>query len=426
MATLHAGGGPNLTILLLFGGLVLICENLSLQFPTAIAISPQLILVMAAIIALGRQGVVLGALAIGGCGGIVFRTIQNRRYAVTVFNVAQMALAAGGAALVADLLASHGASDWIVFALTPIAYIVVNFGLVVPAVAIRSHQPVRSVWLDVRSSIATDLLFGVLGVLLGRLYRAAGPITVLAVVGPAIVARTVFLSVVRFRQAYHRLEVLYGFSKELDRTRDEPHAVGAMLEQFRTLLIAQVAEVTVLSETGWQRTTLGPSSPRAAEQRGPGMPAEIDTLPNGPVFVDSLGGDHPVAQSLAERDISAAMLAPLRVDDRLIGTILVACPADDRMLDSEDLRLLETLANHAAVFMENNRLVTQMRFDSRHDPLTGLPNRLRFNELTTASPTPSAILLVDLDRFKEINDTLGHDHGDRLLGLAAARISEEV
>jgi diguanylate cyclase (GGDEF)-like protein len=63
-----------------------------------------------------------------------------------------------------------------------------------------------------------------------------------------------------------------------------------------------------------------------------------------------------------------------------------------------------------------------------HDPLTGMPNRARFLELAavaTAAATPArpvAIALIDLDRFKEVNDTLGHHNGDRLLTQLAERL----
>jgi diguanylate cyclase (GGDEF)-like protein len=65
-----------------------------------------------------------------------------------------------------------------------------------------------------------------------------------------------------------------------------------------------------------------------------------------------------------------------------------------------------------------------------HDALTGLPNRLRFHDVVADESARArgsyAILLLDLDRFKEINDTLGHAWGDRLLVEVAARIQTVV
>jgi diguanylate cyclase (GGDEF)-like protein len=67
---------------------------------------------------------------------------------------------------------------------------------------------------------------------------------------------------------------------------------------------------------------------------------------------------------------------------------------------------------------------------ARHDPLTGLPNRTAFRETVEetlrADTKSSCLLLVDLDRFKEVNDTLGHRYGDLLLQQVAERFREQL
>lgn len=67
---------------------------------------------------------------------------------------------------------------------------------------------------------------------------------------------------------------------------------------------------------------------------------------------------------------------------------------------------------------------------ARHDSLTGLPNRFSFNEtlerLSRESETPFALLIVDLDGFKNVNDTQGHPTGDRLLIEVARRLTKEI
>jgi diguanylate cyclase (GGDEF)-like protein len=74
------------------------------------------------------------------------------------------------------------------------------------------------------------------------------------------------------------------------------------------------------------------------------------------------------------------------------------------------------------------RRQTHLRIEhlASHDPLTGLPNRTRFNEALAAAVAapdrPAAIMLVDLDRFKSVNDLHGHAAGDRLLELIAERL----
>jgi diguanylate cyclase (GGDEF)-like protein len=78
---------------------------------------------------------------------------------------------------------------------------------------------------------------------------------------------------------------------------------------------------------------------------------------------------------------------------------------------------------------ESRKAEARIRHLANHDALTGLPNRRQFAErlaeaLAAAQPAgeTAAVLLIDLDHFKKVNDTLGHQAGDALLRLAAARI----
>ena len=73
---------------------------------------------------------------------------------------------------------------------------------------------------------------------------------------------------------------------------------------------------------------------------------------------------------------------------------------------------------------------TRSHYAARHDALTGLPNRIDFHEAASDALRPgrpeSCILLIDLDRFKEVNDTLGHRYGDVLLRNVAERFREQL
>ncbi|HEX4489912.1 MAG TPA: bifunctional diguanylate cyclase/phosphodiesterase, partial [Acidimicrobiia bacterium] len=82
-----------------------------------------------------------------------------------------------------------------------------------------------------------------------------------------------------------------------------------------------------------------------------------------------------------------------------------------------------------SVTLQNARLVDRLRHEALHDNLTGLPNRVLFlqrlaDSLARQRPTDPqiAVMLIDLDRFKEINDTLGHATGDLLLQEVSARL----
>ncbi|WP_242419220.1 GGDEF domain-containing protein, partial [Frankia sp. CpI1-P] len=76
---------------------------------------------------------------------------------------------------------------------------------------------------------------------------------------------------------------------------------------------------------------------------------------------------------------------------------------------------------------ERRQLQEQLRQRATRDPLTGLANRVALTELLdhlTEQRSPFAILLVDLDRFKPVNDTFGHQTGDDVLRIIAARLTE--
>jgi diguanylate cyclase (GGDEF)-like protein len=117
-----------------------------------------------------------------------------------------------------------------------------------------------------------------------------------------------------------------------------------------------------------------------------------------------------------------------------IGAITVSGRLGDvGGLEHSDQRLLEAFAGHAAIGLHNGRLADQLRdqvsenaHQAMHDSLTSLPNRLMFDRTATSALTSSehgAVLLLDLDRFKEINDTLGHAAGDAVLQEVGSRLS---
>jgi diguanylate cyclase (GGDEF)-like protein/putative nucleotidyltransferase with HDIG domain len=130
--------------------------------------------------------------------------------------------------------------------------------------------------------------------------------------------------------------------------------------------------------------------------------------------------------------LKSTLACPLVFNDRLIGTIQVY-HADQSRYTDDHRRLLDRVSEQAAAVIANSVVFEQTREDSLSDPLTGLPNtRFMFmhltRELARAERTKSqvALLVMDLDGFKQINDTHGHHVGDRALCEIAAVLRDGI
>lgn len=111
------------------------------------------------------------------------------------------------------------------------------------------------------------------------------------------------------------------------------------------------------------------------------------------------------------------------------GWLVVSERADAHPFDVEDHELLEGIAAVASIGLGNAEMLDRLGHAALHDPLTALPNRLLFTnriaaaiERCTAEGTRFGLLSLDLDRFKRINDNLGHLAGDELLRQVAGRL----
>ncbi len=116
----------------------------------------------------------------------------------------------------------------------------------------------------------------------------------------------------------------------------------------------------------------------------------------------------------------------------LIGTELVgqvALANSNRGYNQQDLGFVERLATLYAIAIQHQRTEDKIRKLAYHDPLTGLPNRVLFNDRYTMALAGAkryhkkiGLMVLDIDRFKNINDTLGHAAGDDVLRDFSSRL----
>ena len=149
----------------------------------------------------------------------------------------------------------------------------------------------------------------------------------------------------------------------------------------------------------------------------------------------------PSAHSaLVDDGLKSAMAAPVHRNGTVVGSLVVGSNLPDRHYSDAEQELLLAFAEHASLALNDASAVEAMRrafgeavHQATHDALTGLPNRtLVIDRLTHAlararrRPGALAVLFVDLDRFKVVNDSLGHSVGDEVLIQIAQRLRDAV
>jgi diguanylate cyclase (GGDEF)-like protein len=242
----------------------------------------------------------------------------------------------------------------------------------------------------------------------------------------------------RLQLRTERLEQLNRFTGKVGRQLDTDAVVRSVLVHVREAMEAQVLQIRIADQQGGHRAwalARQQSEPLAVETAGL-LDAFCRSEVSEPVLVPGNTRNPALRESLSSAGVDDFLAVPLRVDGQVLGTLAVA----DRLGDvdtftADDVQQLQALANHAGVALANagradllRRQAAEREYQAMHDELTGLANRRLLTDTLARSLAHGAasVLMLDLDRFKEINDTLGHQTGDDLLCMVAERLTEVV
>ena len=274
------------------------------------------------------------------------------------------------------------------------------------------------------------------------------PVLALAVIPPVALVLAGQIAAGESQRRADRNEFLYRTTEILHSTRQVGERAGELLNGITTMFGVERAELVVIPEvrgpavrfssTGNDEHTSATSSELTfAEQE------VLNELRTTAILSGSVTADQTLGLALAERSASAGTVVVLRGLEGPQGMLLLLNPMRGSTLGAHEQSLLSTVAGLVSVALENGHLAEAIKAMSVekaelarrafYDPLTQIANRSLFIETVAtslsqlaSSQRPIAVMFIDLDGFKEINDTFGHAVGDRVLSEVAARLRVQV
>jgi diguanylate cyclase (GGDEF)-like protein len=390
------------------------------------------------------------AFVIGCLLGIALVMLFDRRLPPVkfVFNISQLAVHVCIAIIVIHALApvsDHvGPRMWIAALVATQASGFVTVVLIATAISlsegvVKLRTVVHMLSMDLVVTLSNSSL-GLCGAVIASSDARALPL--LAV--PSVTLFAAYRAYLSERERHQRLEFLYEANRTLARSREIAEALEGLLMRSLEAFRAELAEIILFGseENPSLRTLVGPGSYRELmepvdSEVADAMRELLERSGGGAITLDSPFGGARLQRYLEARGVTHAMVAPLPGEERVIGAIMLANRFGVvRSFDHDDLRLLDTLAGNASVALQYDRLEQavmqlsdlqeQLHHQAYHDPLTNLANRALFTDKVKAAIGDRrgdlAVLFIDLDDFKTVNDSLGHSAGDELLVSVASRL----
>ncbi len=262
------------------------------------------------------------------------------------------------------------------------------------------------------------------------------------------------------------IELLQKTFTEIGSELDLDKVFQIVSERARELINAETILIPLLDDNCETYTYRGGAGKNVDEIVGESLPLECGVCgwvwkhkkPWWQGVLDDLSDDE---KTLWEKEAGNIILVPLQGKRHFLGGIAGHNKQDGNKFDKKDLNLLQLFASVVSIAIENAMAVKgmeashelneayrfklenlnkqllesskELEYLSLYDSITALPNRSLFHDRLTRNiseaehnNTDIGVLLIDIDNFKDINDTLGHDQGDNLLNKIARRFEDEI
>jgi diguanylate cyclase (GGDEF)-like protein len=225
------------------------------------------------------------------------------------------------------------------------------------------------------------------------------------------------------------LQSLLEIATALTSKEDLPGVLGTITRELSLLVPIDQASIALLEEDAQDLSvrltySRGIAQLPAEGRRVPaavGNPFGWSLLNQQPLWCNDLEADLRFAENPVGEEMKSQMVVPLTIHGRTLGTLSLASATSHAFTDA-DFGILQRCGQLAAVAVENSLLFRQTRELSLIDPLTGIYNHRHFKHLLGVElgrahrySRTMALIMIDVDNFKRVNDTLGHPIGDRVL-----------
>ncbi|WP_436524045.1 putative bifunctional diguanylate cyclase/phosphodiesterase [Actinoplanes sp. HUAS TT8] len=371
---------------------------------------------------------------LGGSTLMLFRGSHNP--VKTFYNLARGAASTCAALIVLEPFRPLSASSpetWaLLFLATLVMLLTQLVGLFGVLSLVQGIQAGRAVIRPVLSSFVVPCINVTVGLLfLVALDAAAWSVVLMAVLIVALVFA--LRSFAGFFRQHQTLADVYEITQAVGNEASDSGLPDVLLARVRALMSSEFATLWLAPRERYPEVLLTAQVDNAGLLDLSPIPAAVRDVALTERIPVPLGAQFPGTEHLRGLlrggQVKDAVVVPLRSGQAVVGTLEVANRlGDGRTFRPDDVKVLETIAAHAAVAVENSRLVDRLRYDAYHDRLTAMPNRRRMLDALAeavavhAEDEVVAVLLFDVDGQRNVNESMGHAAGDKLLAEVAERL----